>query len=81
VSKTLNIGEYVGIKEIVIDRKVQQLLHDNKNKSAIRWDSYRTMVFRIKGFDNDNLAVLMDANGNEIHISQKALFLTELNPE
>lgn len=81
MSKTLNIGEYVGIKEIVIDRKVQQLLHDNKNKSAIRWDSYRTMVFRIKGFDNDNLAVLMDANGNEIHISQKALFLTELNPE
>ena len=81
MSKTLNIGEYVGIKEIVIDRKVQQLLHDNKNKSAIRWDSYRTMVFRIKGFDNDNLAVLMDANGNEIHISQKALLLTELNPE
>lgn len=71
----INVDDYVSIHEDVIDRKVQQLLLDYKNNSAIRWESYRNLAFKVKGFDNENLAVLLDADGNEIHISRKALYV------
>lgn len=75
----INVDDYVSIYEDVIDRKVRQLLLEYKNNSAMRWESYRNLAFKVKGFDNENLVILMDANGNEIHISKKALYLVEVN--
>lgn len=68
-------GDFVSIDERIIDHKVSQLRAENKMKTAMRWDSYRNVVFRIYEFDSDNLAVLVDAMGNEIHISKRALIL------
>lgn len=78
MSGIIAIDDYVSIYENIIDRKVQQLLLEHKNNAAMRWDSYRTLAFRVKTFDNDNLVVLVDANGNEIHISKKALYVVEI---
>lgn len=80
MSKTpdIRVDDYVSIYEDVIDRKVQQLLLEYKNNSAMRWDSYRNVAFRVKGFDNDNLAILIDAEQNEIHISRKALYVVDI---
>lgn len=69
----VRIGDYVSIKESVIDKKVQELLVAGKNKPALRWDSYRNLNFQIIGIDADNLIILRDADENEIHISRKAL--------
>lgn len=71
----LLIGDFVSIDERVIDHKVTQLRSENKNKMAQRWETYRNVIFRINDFDSQNLVVLVDAMGNEIHISRRALIL------
>lgn len=76
-SVDLTVGDYVSIYEDIIDRKVAGLLNENKNRSAARWDSYRNVAFRIIYFDKENLAVLEDAHGNEIHISKRALYIVQ----
>lgn len=75
----IQIGDWVSIYEDIIDRKVQQALIDNKNKIAYRWESYRTLAFNVIGFDDQNLAILVDAQGNEIHISKKALYIVDVH--
>jgi len=77
MSKKINIDvdDYVSIYEDIIDRKVLQ----TKNlKVANRWESYRTLAFRVVGFDAENLAILIDAQGNHIHISKKALYIVDV---
>lgn len=75
----INVDDYVSIYEDVIDRKVRQLLLEYKNNSAMRWESYRNMAFKVKGFDEEHLVILLDADQNEIHISKKALYVVEVN--
>lgn len=68
-------GDYVYIDDRVIDTKVTQLLQQNKNKSAIRWDNYHSVIFEVIGFNSEGLAILRDVQQNEIHISKKALIV------
>ena len=72
----VEVNDFVSIHEDVIDRKVAQLMLQNKNKQAARWESYRNLSFRVKGFDEQGLAILLDVNNNEIHISKRALYIT-----
>jgi hypothetical protein len=69
----LRVGDFVYIKESVIDKKVQDLLIAMQNRSAMRWDGYRNFKFEILGVDEENLIMLRDPDGNEIHISKRAL--------
>ncbi len=69
----IDVGDFVSIKEIIIDRKMQECLRKGNNKAAIKWDSYRNASLRYVGIDNDNLAILLDVNNHEIHISLRAL--------
>jgi hypothetical protein len=71
-------GDYVCIKEDKIDKIVQQLLKENKNKLAVRWDSYRNLAFLVIGKDDQNLIILRDSNNHEIHISAKSLILVQI---
>lgn len=69
----VTVGDFVLIDENIIDKKVQELLLKDQNRSALRWDSYRNFKFEIIGIDKENLIILRDPDGNEIHISRKAL--------
>lgn len=69
----LRIGDFVYIKESIIDKKVQDLLIAQQNRSAMRWDSYRNFKFEILGVDAESLIILRDPDANEIHISKRAL--------
>lgn len=74
----IRVDDYVSIYEDVIDKKVKQLLLEYKTNSAMRWESYRNMAFKVKGFDAESLAILLDAEQNEIHISRKALYVVDV---
>jgi hypothetical protein len=72
-SMQVKVGDFVFIKESIIDRKVQEYLLKNQNKTALRWEGYRNFSFKIIGIDEQHLVILLDANGNEIHISGRHL--------
>lgn len=69
----IRIGDYARIKENVIDKRIQQLLIEFKNKQAVRWEGYRNLAFRVAGIDNQNLVILIDNDNNQVHISAKAI--------
>ena len=71
-------GDYVRINPAKLDKIVQQFLNENKNKLALRWDSYRNLAFVVIGKDSNNLIILRDANNNEIHISKKSLEIVNI---
>lgn len=74
---SVKIGDFVLIKENIIDKRVREALLNNKNRTAIRWESYRGFRFRIAGKDENNLIILIDAENNELHISGKHLLISE----
>lgn len=74
----IEIGDYVRIKENKIDNIVQQFLLEGKNKLAIRWDGYRNLAFRVIGFDEKNLVILIDNDNNRVHISRKSLEIVNI---
>jgi len=67
--------DQITINEQVIDKKVAQLLNEGKTRQAQLWDSYRNFTFRVKYIDTNNLVVIQDVHGNEIHISGRGLDL------
>jgi hypothetical protein len=71
----VSVGDFVFIKESVIDSQMQTALLAGKNKTALKWDSYRNLKFKVCGLDEQGLVILEDANGNRIHISGKHLEL------
>ena len=76
----IEVGDYVCIRESVIDQKVAQLLLDNKNKQAIRWDSYRNFAFKVIAVEG-GLYTLHDAQNHVLQLSKKALEKAEIQPE
>lgn len=75
MSVQVAVGDFVFVKESVIDKQMQNALLARNNKTALRWDSYRNLHFKVVGRDETGLIILEDANGNTIHISSRHLEL------
>lgn len=74
----INTGDYVRINEAKLDKIIQQFLNEFKNKLAVRWEGYRNLAFLVIGIDENNLIILIDTNGNQIHISKKSLEIVNI---
>jgi hypothetical protein len=67
----VEVGDYIVIKESVIDTKVEQLYNQSKTKIAQRWDGYRNAGLQVIAVDEHFAVTVQDAQGNTFTISKR----------
>lgn len=64
-----NVGDKIAIEDRVIDHEVAQALTKNDNKRAVRWESYRSVLFIVEKVYEDGSIVFTDNHGHRVSLS------------
>lgn len=68
----VEVGDYILIRDIVIDRQVESAISADNKKTAMRWESYRNMRFKVLAANKNGSITIQDVNNHVIQLSRKS---------
>lgn len=66
------VGDYILIRDFVIDRQIAAAIHAGHNKIAARWESYRNMIFRVLAVNEKGSITIKDLDNHIIQLNRKS---------
>ena len=71
-------GDYIIIKENVIDTKVRQLYEQGKSKAARRWEGYINAALEVIAVDDNQMVTVQDSQGHSFTISKRGYDIVQV---